>query len=84
MLFGVSIPLVQRFGVAIGSFSTAALLYAGAALVGALLRRPIKREARAQRGDASRLALMAPFGAGMWAEMKHGPLRPVFAWWLAE
>lgn len=63
VLFGVSTPLVQRFGVGIGSFTTAALLYAGAALIGALLRRPIEREARVQRSDASRLALMALFGA---------------------
>lgn len=63
LLFGVSTPLVQRYGVGIGSFTTAALLYAGAALVGALLRRPVEREARVHRGDASRLALMALFGA---------------------
>lgn len=65
VLFGVSTPLVQRFGVGIGSFSTAALLYAGAALVGALIRQPIEREARVQRGDARRLILMALFGAGI-------------------
>ena len=65
VLFGVSTPLVQRFGVGIGSFTTAALLYAGAALIGALLRRPIEREARVQRGDAPRLALMALFGAAI-------------------
>jgi len=64
-LFGVSTPLVQRFGVGIGSFSTAALLYAGAALIGALLRRPVEREARMQRRDAPRLGLMALFGAGI-------------------
>ncbi len=63
VLFGVSTPLVQRFGAGIGSFTTAALLYAGAALIGALLRRPIEREARVQRSDASRLTLMALFGA---------------------
>jgi len=63
VLFGVSTPLVQRFGVGIGSFTTAALLYAGAALIGALLRRPIEREARVHRSDAPRLALMALFGA---------------------
>jgi len=33
VLFGASTPLVQRFGVGMGSFSTSALLYAGAALV---------------------------------------------------
>ena len=63
VLFGISTPLVQRFGVGIGSFTTAALLYAGAALVGALLRRPVEWEARVQRSDASRLVLMALFGA---------------------
>ena len=63
VLFGISTPLVQRFGVGIGSFTTAALLYAGAALIGALLRRPIEREARVQRSDAPRLGLMALFGA---------------------
>ncbi len=65
LLFGVSTPLVQRLGVGIGSFSTAALLYAGAALVGALMRRPIEREARVQRSDGPRLVLMALFGAGV-------------------
>lgn len=63
LLFGVSTPLVQRLGAGVGSFSTAALLYAGAALVGALLRRPVEQEARVQRGDAARLLLMALFGA---------------------
>ena len=63
LLFGVSTPLVQRFGVGLGSFTTAALLYAGAALIGALLRRPVESEARVQRRDAPRLALMAIFGA---------------------
>ena len=63
LLFGISTPLVQRFGVGLGSFTTAALLYAGAALIGALLRRPVEREARVQRSDAPRLASMALFGA---------------------
>lgn len=62
-LFGVSTPLVQRFGVGIGAFSTAALLYAGAALAGALLRQPVGTEARLRRTDAGRLAAMAAFGA---------------------
>ncbi len=63
LLFGASTPLVQRFGMGIGSFTTAALLYAGTALIGALLRLPIEREARVRRSDAPRLALMALFGA---------------------
>ncbi len=62
-LFGLSTPLVQRFGTGLGSFTTAALLYAGAALAGALVRQPVEREARLQRSDAPRLAWMAAFGA---------------------
>ena len=65
LLFGVSTPLVQRFGAGVGSFTTAALLYAGAALVGWLVRRPIEREARVRLSDARRLALMACFGAAI-------------------
>lgn len=63
VLFGASTPLVQRFGAGVGSFATAALLYAGAALVGALLRRPVDQEARVRPGDVRRVAAMALFGA---------------------
>lgn len=51
-LFGLSTPLVQRFGVNLGPFTTAALLYAGAALVAWVLRnrRPKKRSCNAQTG----------------------------------
>lgn len=62
-LFGVSTPLVQRWGVGLGAFTTAALLYAGAALVGVLSRRRIEREARVRRDDLARLLAMAAFGA---------------------
>ena len=62
-LFGVSTPLVQRLGHGLGPFTTAALLYAGAALAGAVLRRPIEREARVRRADLPRLLLMAALGA---------------------
>ena len=65
VLFGVSTPLVQRLGAGVGSFSTAALLYAGAALVGALVRRSITLEAGVRRSDTPRLLLMAAFGAGI-------------------
>jgi drug/metabolite transporter (DMT)-like permease len=65
VLFGISTPLVQRFGADLGSFTTAALLYAGAALVGALLRRPVEREARVRFSDAPRIASMALFGAAI-------------------
>ena len=63
VLFGISTPLVQRAGLGIGPFSTAALLYLGAALAGALLRQPLKREAALQRADLPRLAWMALCGA---------------------
>ena len=62
-LFGFSTPLVQQFGVGLGAFSTAALLYAGAAAVGLLSRQRIDREARLQRADLPRLLAMAGFGA---------------------
>jgi drug/metabolite transporter (DMT)-like permease len=62
-LFGVSTPLVQRFGQGLGAFTTAALLYAGAAAVALVLRLPPAREARLRRADAPRLAAMAGFGA---------------------
>ena len=63
VLFGISTPLVQRAGVGLGAFGTAALLYAGAAAMGMLSRRPIEREARLARGDLPRLLAMAGFGA---------------------
>ncbi|HMO45772.1 MAG TPA: DMT family transporter [Rubrivivax sp.] len=62
-LFGASTPLLQRAGAGVGALPTAALLYAGAACVGALSRRPPQREARLQRGDLPRLLAMALFGA---------------------
>ena len=65
VLFGVSTPLVQRFGAGIGSFATAALLYAGAASAGVLMRRRPEREARVRREDGVALAVMALFGAAI-------------------
>lgn len=62
-LFGISTPLVQRAGAGLGPFMTAALLYAGAALLGALLRRAPEREAQVRRTDLPRLLAMAAFGA---------------------
>ncbi len=62
-LFGLSTPFVQVLGRGLGPFTTAALLYAGAAVAGALLRRPAAREARVTRGDAPRLLMLAFFGA---------------------
>jgi drug/metabolite transporter (DMT)-like permease len=62
-LFGVGTPLVQHFGVGLGAFTTASLLYAGAALIGYALRQPVQAEARLQLGDWRRLVTMAAFGA---------------------
>ncbi len=63
VLFGISTPLVQRFGAGIGAFTTAALLYSGAALVGAASRQRVAQEARLRRVDVPRLLAMAGFGA---------------------
>jgi drug/metabolite transporter (DMT)-like permease len=49
----------------LGAFTTAALLYGGAAAIGALLREPVEREAALRRGDLRRLGLMALFGAAI-------------------
>jgi drug/metabolite transporter (DMT)-like permease len=62
-LFGLSTPFVQQWGQGVGPFTTAALLYAGAALVAAFIRKPQEREAQLQRTDAKRLLAMAFFGA---------------------
>ena len=62
-LFGVSTPLVQQLGQGLGPFTTAALLYAGAAAVGALLRQRVEQEARVMRSDWRRLLAVAFFGA---------------------
>jgi drug/metabolite transporter (DMT)-like permease len=62
-LFGLSTPLVQRFGQGLGPFSTAALLYAGAALVALFQRRGAGAEAPLRRSDAPRLLAMVAAGA---------------------
>lgn len=62
-LFGVSTPLVQQLGKGLGPFTTAALLYIGAAVVGALLRQRVEREARLLREDLPRLLAVAACGA---------------------
>jgi drug/metabolite transporter (DMT)-like permease len=64
-LFGLSTPLTQRFGAGLGAFTTAALLYAGAALVGLISLRGSAREASVRASDAPRLIAMAAFGAAL-------------------
>ena len=63
VLFGISTPLVQHFGKGLGAFTTAALLYAGAACVGALSRQRVQHEARVVHGDLPRLIAIAVFGS---------------------
>jgi len=62
-LFGASTPLIQQLGAAVSPWMTAALLYAGAALVGLLTRSPPAREAALQRAQIPRLLAMALSGA---------------------
>ncbi|WP_343819923.1 DMT family transporter [Castellaniella daejeonensis] len=62
-LFGISTPLVQLIGTGVGTFWTASLLYAGAAIIGVCSRQQVDKEARVKRGDLSRLLWMAAFGA---------------------
>ena len=65
VLFGLSTPLLQRLGAGLGPLTAAALLYAGAALVGLWSRQPPGREARLSRADLPRLAALATLGAGI-------------------
>ena len=62
-LFGLSTPFVQRFGEGLGPFSTAALLYGGAALVALLQRRGTGQEAPLRCTDTPRLLAMVLAGA---------------------
>lgn len=64
LAFGVTAPLVKRFGVDVGPFTTAALLYVGAALVTAVARRPAG-EAPLSRVHALRLVFVALLGAAV-------------------
>jgi drug/metabolite transporter (DMT)-like permease len=63
LLFGASIPLVQRAGVGVSAWMTAAVLYAGAAVAGLLLRTGVAKEAALQRRHWPRVLLMALCGA---------------------
>jgi drug/metabolite transporter (DMT)-like permease len=59
--FGATTPLVQRFGRDVGPFTTAALLYGGAALVSAV--RLGRRDAPLRRNDGGRLVAVTLLGA---------------------
>jgi drug/metabolite transporter (DMT)-like permease len=62
-LFGVATPLIQVAGNGVGPLTTAALLYAGAASVGAFSTRPASIEARLNRRDLTAIGMIAFFGA---------------------
>lgn len=64
-LFGASTALVQHWGQGLGPLTTATLLYAGAAIVGGLLRQPVDMEAAIKRSDLRRLAVVAVFGEAL-------------------
>lgn len=57
--FGVTVPLVQRFGSDVGAWWTAALLYVGATIAAGISRRP----AAWTRADAVRVVVIAFLGA---------------------
>jgi drug/metabolite transporter (DMT)-like permease len=59
----VTTPLVQRLGRGVGSFATAALLYAGAAAVGFATRSA--GEAPPRRAHLGRVVVIAVLGAGV-------------------
>jgi len=63
LLFGASTPMVQRAGIGVGAWMTAAVLYSGAAMTGLLLRSGMTQEAALRRRHWPRLLLMALFGA---------------------
>ncbi len=61
--FGLTTPLVQRFGRGVGPFSTATLLYLGAATVAAATLRRDAEEAPLRGLHVPRLVAMALAGA---------------------
>jgi len=60
--FGLTTPLIQALGRGLGPFTTAGLLYAGAAALALLTRRGADQEAQLQRAHLPRLALVALCG----------------------
>lgn len=63
VLFGATTPLVQRFGRGVGPFTTAALLYLGAAALAFLVRDHRSTEAPLRRRHLPRLLAVAAAGA---------------------
>lgn len=63
LLFGASTPLVQRVGIGVSAWMTAAMLYSGAAITGLLLHSGTAKEAALRQRHWPRLLLMALCGA---------------------
>lgn len=61
--FGVTTPLVRRFGEGVSPFATAPLLYAGAAIASLPTGPASAREAQVRRAHLPRLVLVAALGA---------------------
>jgi drug/metabolite transporter (DMT)-like permease len=61
--FGASTPFIQRLGAGVGPFTTAAVLYAGAAISGLLFRRKESAEAPLRMAHVPRLLRVAVCGA---------------------
>lgn len=66
LIFGVTMPIVERAGRGLGPFTTAALLYVGASASAFLLGRVSRPSgAPVRRAHLARLLLVAAFGAGV-------------------
>jgi drug/metabolite transporter (DMT)-like permease len=65
LAFGASVPLLRFCGSDAGPWTTAALLYAGAALVGFWSSRPVRREAPPRGAALARIAAAALLGAAL-------------------
>ena len=67
LAFGITTPFLQRLGAGVGPFTTAALLYLGAAIGGVSWpgRRKEQKEARVRLGHLPRLAVISIFGAAL-------------------
>lgn len=75
LAFGVTTPLIARFGREAGPFTTAALLYVGAALSSIVARPLAKTSGRALgRSAVPRLLLIALFGAALAPTLLAGGL----------
>jgi drug/metabolite transporter (DMT)-like permease len=77
--FGITTPLIAWAGRGLGAFTTAALLYAGAALAALAMRMFRRREAPLRRGDLGRVIAVALVGGALaptllaWGLQRSGP-----------